>query len=157
MIKKSVLSSTFAAVLFFVSAPAMADEYGMAGCGLGSMVITGSNGFEQIFVAYTNSSSGSQTSGITSGTSNCRDGAKKTANLFYEINKEALKRDVARGEGETIVSLAEILGCNDSAPLAVSLQKNFAQVFNTNETAPVFMDKVEPLIEANSALQCQAI
>lgn len=150
--------SAFVVALSLVSGTAMADHhYGMAGCGLGSLIIKGSNSYEQIFVGTTNNWTGTNTSGITSGTSNCRDGSKTTANLFYEINKEALKRDIARGNGETIVSLAQILGCENSAVLASSLQKNFAQVFTADSKAGAFMDKVEPLIRNNSAIQCRTI
>jgi len=64
---------------------AMADSFGMAGCGLGSMLIQ-SNGKEQIFVATTNGSSGSQTFGITSGTSNCKDDATTVAAMDISVN-----------------------------------------------------------------------
>src|SRR6266545_2071443 len=46
-------------------------SYGLAGCGLGSMLIGSKPGIVQIFAATTNGSFGTQTFGITSGTSNC--------------------------------------------------------------------------------------
>ena len=44
--------------------------YGPAGCGLGNMIVGGGTGFSQVFASTTNTTSGTQTSGITSGTSN---------------------------------------------------------------------------------------
>ena len=60
--------------LFLTSASAMADGYGPAGCGLGSMIFEPDSGFTQVFAATTNGTSGNQTFGITSGTSNCASG-----------------------------------------------------------------------------------
>src|SRR3954469_2639303 len=49
--------------------------YGMAGCGLGSLIFGPVNSpGAQILAATTNSTFGSQTFGITSGTSNCVSG-----------------------------------------------------------------------------------
>ena len=53
-----------------ISSSAWAGGYKSAGCGLGSMIIK-DDGFVQVFAATTNATSGSQTFGITSGTSNC--------------------------------------------------------------------------------------
>ncbi|MFN8945903.1 MAG: DUF3015 family protein, partial [Pseudobdellovibrionaceae bacterium] len=55
---------------------ALVDEmsgqgYGMAGCGLGSVVFGDKPGFIQIFAATLNSIGGNQTFGISLGTSNC--------------------------------------------------------------------------------------
>src|SRR5687767_10565283 len=82
---------------------AHAAPYGMAGCGLGSMVIS-SDGFSQVFAATTNGTSASQTFGITTGTSNCtRSGvvlADKEQEAFFEANFTELRRDIAGGGGE---------------------------------------------------------
>ena len=50
-----------------------ARNYGMAGCGLGSMIIGKEGG--QIFAATTNGTAYNQTFGISAGTSNCDDSA----------------------------------------------------------------------------------
>jgi len=156
------MKKTFAASIcgiaflgMFVGNNAYSANYGMAGCGLGSMIIRDSNSYEQIFVATTNAFSGSQTSGITSGTSNCRDDARTTANLYFTINKEALKRDIARGNGETIESLSTILACNDTQKLAVNLQKSYKDIFSGNEST--FISNVQPALQADPELSCGAI
>ena len=61
------------------AATSHAAPYGAAGCGLGSVVFGAKTGFVQVFAATTNGTSGNQTSGITSGTSNCVPAAKSEA------------------------------------------------------------------------------
>lgn len=106
-------------------------KFGAAGCGLGSIVFGSKPGFMQIFAATTNGSFGSQTFGITSGTSNCNSSAPSgmAARQFIETNRQAFAKDVSRGKGETIVSLTTLSGCRDSAAVGVTLQKNFTAIF----------------------------
>ncbi|QQR88624.1 MAG: DUF3015 family protein [Myxococcales bacterium] len=70
-----------------------AYAYGAAGCGLGSMLID-SDGFVQVFAATLNGTSGNQTFGITSGTSNCGDTSPNinSAKAFIQTNREALAK-----------------------------------------------------------------
>ena len=105
-------------------------RYGDAGCGLGSMAFGDQQGLIQVLAATTNSFFGTQTFGITSGTSNCQgtSGAQATR-IFIEANREALAKDVSRGSGETIGTLTWILGCTDSQAVGATLQKNFSVVF----------------------------
>ncbi|HTV21039.1 MAG TPA: DUF3015 family protein [Polyangiaceae bacterium] len=105
--------------------------YGPAGCGLGSLIFEPNSGFTQIFAATTNGTFGSQTFGISSGTSNCSDtaGGSASAKSFVETNRTALAKDIARGQGETIESLSRLGGCASSHAVGASLQKNFDKVF----------------------------
>jgi hypothetical protein len=106
-------------------------KYGTAGCGLGSIVFGAKPGFMQVFAATTNGT-GFQTFAITSGTSNCDSSAASEvgiARAFVESNREAFAKDVSRGSGETIATLATISGCKDNAAVGASLQKNFKRIF----------------------------
>jgi hypothetical protein len=105
-------------------------NYGTAGCGLGSLAFGNQAGAVQILAATTNGTFGSQTFGITTGTSNCGPGlfAMGTKN-FVEANREVLAKDISRGEGEAIGALAVINRCEDSARIAVALQRNFSAIF----------------------------
>jgi hypothetical protein len=105
--------------------------YGPAGCGLGSLIFEPNSGFTQIFAATTNGTFGSQTFGISSGTSNCTDssGGSDSAKAFVETNRTALAKDIARGQGETIESLSRLGGCADAHAVGASLQRNFDKVF----------------------------
>ena len=111
--------------------------YGPAGCGLGSMIFSPDSGFTQVFAATTNGTSGTQTFGISSGTSNCddTDAGEESAKAFVETNRVALAKDIARGNGETIASLSELAGCQDSAAVGRTLQRNFKQIFPSSKTS----------------------
>jgi hypothetical protein len=104
-------------------------SYGAAGCGLGSMAFGAQPGFVQVFAATTNGLFGTQTFGITSGTSNCgksamaMDGTK----VFIEGNREALAKDAARGSGETLTTLAFVAQCKDTAQVGAALQPDAAE------------------------------
>lgn len=134
--------------------------YGMAGCGLGSLVFGDQKGAIQILSATTNSTFGSQTFGITSGTSNCVDSAapSKGAKIFIEGNREALAKDAARGNGETITTLSALAGCKDAKAVGSALQKRFAQLF-PGENTPVeqVSENVIKELRADSTLACRNI
>lgn len=134
-------------------------KYGAAGCGLGSMIIS-SGGIVQIFAATTNGTSANQTFGITSGTSNCgdTDDGDDSARVFVQANRVALAKDISRGSGETIDSLAAIEGCTDSKAVGASLQRNFKTIF---PDATISTDKVANSIlstlKSDKTLTCSAI
>lgn len=126
------------ALMSLVSVSAFAhNHFGEAGCGLGTLVV-GPSG-NQIIAATTNGTSGSQTFGITSGTSNCTDhGAVKASNripMYIEVNKLALAKEASRGEGEAIAGLASLYGC-DNAKLGAALKANYSQVFEESNMSP---------------------
>ena len=103
-------------------------SYGTAGCGLGSIVFGDKPGMIQIVAAIFNSW-GSQSSAITSGTSNCGNGGKVGAYEFIKANKIVLASEISRGQGETIEGLAKILDCSDSQAVGTVLQKNFLNIY----------------------------
>lgn len=119
------------AVLLAAAQAGAADKYGTAGCGLGSMVFGNQKGIVQIFAATTNGLFGSQTFGITTGTSNCGDtgGGLASTKAFIETNREALAKDISRGQGETVKNLATLAGCSDAGAVGATLQKNFTSIF----------------------------
>jgi hypothetical protein len=134
--------------------------FGLAGCGLGSMIFGDQKGAIQILAATTNSTFGSQTFGITSGTSNCVESGSGTtgARNFIEGNREALAKDAARGSGETITTLTAMAGCKDAKAVGVTLQKRFAQLF-PGEKAPVeqVSQNVLKELRSDSSLECRKI
>src|SRR5262249_14869241 len=118
------------AILTLISVQAESKPYGTAGCGLGNMVFP--NKDNQILAATTNGTSGSQTFGITSGTSNCLDGNTRAAiPAFVESNRVALENDVARGNGDTLASLSEVLGCDDAGRFSTVLKANYSNIFTS--------------------------
>ncbi|WP_155723958.1 DUF3015 family protein [Bdellovibrio bacteriovorus] len=115
--------------------------YGSAGCGFGSIVM-GSDG-NQVLAATTNGTSGSQTFGISTGTLNCQqDGIFKSGRevpAFIEVNKLALANDAARGQGETLAGLANLMGCNSSA-FAPVMKKNYNKIFVETNMQPAAIE-----------------
>ena len=112
---------------------ANAATYGDSGCGLGSMIFHDQKGFVQIFSATTNGSSGNQTFGISSGTSNC--GGSSSSVGFIQNNREAVATEMARGEGATLATLSKVYGCKDEAAFKAGMQKNFSNVFPSENTS----------------------
>ncbi len=107
-----------------------AGKYGTAGCGLGSMAFGAQPGGIQILASTTNTIFGTQTFGMTSGTSNCGASlfAEGTRN-FVDANREVLAKDVSRGQGESIGALTWINQCADSAKVGAALQARFPSIF----------------------------
>lgn len=104
------------------------QNYGMAGCGLGSLVFDDRPGMVQI-LAGTLNTLGGQTFAITSGTSNCGESGKLArVEQFIDINKLTLEKELSRGEGEALSSLAHLVGCNDKA-FSSELSKNYTEKF----------------------------
>lgn len=94
-----------------------------------------------------------QTSAITSGTSNCFEESHSEVSIRYiESNKVALKEDVARGNGETIVALSEVMGCQSSQNLGSALKANFRDVFANDFTTNEVTDSIITVIQQDSQL-----
>ena len=128
------------AVLLPASAFATANNVGS--CGLGSKVFEGQKGIvPQVLAVTTNGTSGNQTFGITFGTSGCtQDGVVssswKTA-MYIDGNRVALARDAAAGQGESLDTLAAVMGVKDAdrALFAATIKANFATVFANEQVA----------------------
>jgi len=100
------------------------------GCGLGSSLFNGQSGVgPQVMAATTNGTFGNQTFGISSGTLGCtQNGTVKHTKmaLFIDGNKERLARDMSRGGGESLDSLAQLLGVKEEH------KQHFFQVAKAN-------------------------
>jgi hypothetical protein len=134
--------------------------YGTAGCGLGSMLIGAKPGIIQIFAGTTNGTFGTQTFGITSGTSNCADTSAASASTrnFVETNRAVVAKDIARGQGETIATLSTMAGCSDSRTVGSSLQKNFKRIFTDPAIADrQVADNVVSVLKSDGALSCRKL
>jgi DUF3015 family protein len=154
------LTAVMAAVAITASTPAEARSYGPAGCGLGSLIFEPNSGFTQVFAATTNGTFGTQTFGITSGTSNCAgsSGGSASAKAFVETNRVALAKDIARGQGETIDSLSRLAGCRTSGAVGSSLQRRFDQIFTDASASDIQVsENVIDALRSDAALACSAL
>ena len=154
-----IVLSVFVMVM---AASSYADNrpYGTAGCGWGSQVM--SKDGSQVLAATTNATSYTQMFGISSGTSNCTDNgtvaAAKAVPAYIEANRESLSTDIARGNGETLAGLSHVMGCNNSQELAGSLQKNYRQIFPTeNVPTATVTESMMKVIKEDSALSCRHV
>ncbi len=131
------------------SASAMAASYGSAGCGLGSLVFQG-NGPTQILAATTNGTFGSQTFGLTFGTSNCNNKGLVKLGMqresFIEANYKDLSRDAAAGKGEFVTNLASLYNIAP-AKFTELLQKNHAAIFASND-AKTAVNEINRLVSS---------
>ncbi|MDO5386812.1 MAG: DUF3015 family protein [Pseudomonadota bacterium] len=138
--KKILLASVFGGMMMFSAGANAVDS---TGCGLGSMAWRGQSGrVPQILAVTTNTSFGIQTFGITFGTSGCdpngriTGGTQKMVLAFLENNMEQYAMDAARGQGETIDTLAGIMNV-DSEKLGEVSKQNFAFLFPNQDVQAV--------------------
>ncbi len=139
--KKIILASVaFATICAFTNSAVAHDS---TGCGLGSMAWRGQSGpAAQVLAVTTNSLFGIQTFGITSGTSGCdpqgriTGGTQKMFFTFLENNMEQYALDASKGEGETIMTIAGILGVSSDEVAAVS-KSHFNELFPTDDVEVV--------------------
>jgi hypothetical protein len=131
-------------------------RYGTAGCGLGSLVFGNQQGGVQILAATTNGTFGTQTFGITTGTSNCGPGLLSAGTKnFVEANREALAKDAARGQGDAIGAIAVINRCKDLTAVGAALQRDFKVIFPSEQaSSDEITDALLTTLHSDSALGC---
>ena len=154
--KKLLVAVAVAAV---VPASAMAaGENNIGNCGWGSKLFDGQSGIApQVLAVTTNGTFGNQTFAITSGTSGCtQDGAVKSnwkTALFIDGNKEMLARDMSVGSGETLDSLAHLMGVEsqDRAAFNQVAKENLWKIFAADSTADIVAN-FRQVLSANEQL-----
>jgi hypothetical protein len=147
----------FVSMLFALPVLAHADNVG--GCGWGSKLLEGQKGvFGQSLAVTTNGSFGNQTFGITSGTSGCtQDGVVssnwKTA-MFIDGNRDRLARDMSVGGGETLDSLAHLIGVRDEDRGAFNrvVQENVSLIFPAGSTTEQAVVALRAVLGSSSEL-----
>lgn len=120
------------------------------GCGLGSQIFAGQGGtVSQSLAVTTNGTSGNQTFGITSGTLGCEEGGVVTASaavhMFVGSNLDSLSRDMSVGQGESLESLAQLMGIQaaDKASFFSAARENYGTIFSSHDvTAGQVLDGI---------------
>jgi hypothetical protein len=121
------------------------------GCGLGKLV-WGDYKHQhsiapQVLMATTNDTFGSQTFGISTGTSGCtNDGtilAQYKAPIFAEATFESLSQEMAQGGGEHLASLATLLGVppDHQAEFFVLAQERYTILMQSGDISSVALLK----------------
>ena len=135
----------------------------MAGCGLGTMVFKDNGKWQQVLAATTNGTLGNQTFGITSGTSNCTaDGMvlkEKEAEVFVAVNYDSLNQEMSAGQGENLLALAHLMGCDGSSQqqFATTVQANYANSLSHSQTPVELLNALHNVIASDATLnsRCQ--
>jgi len=129
-------------------------KYGMAGCGLGSMAFKDDDKISQVLAATTNGTFGTQTFGISTGTSNCTKNGlakiEKETEMFVEVNYDVLQKEISQGKGETLNSFASLMGCESSA-LGKGLQSNYKKISAASNSSE-FLSNVKSTIQSDAKL-----
>ncbi len=117
------------------------------GCGLGSMIIDNQNTVaKQVIAATLNGLSGNQTFGITTGTMGCEKPTLLVSNeveTFVADNMDNLATDIAAGQGETLDTLAGMMGVKDKAAFASKLKANFDKIYTSEHvTSAKVIDQI---------------
>ncbi len=123
--------------LLVLSTPLVAQA-NSAGCGLGSTLFKGQSGIApNVMAVTTNGTSGNQTFGITTGTLGCNqnDTISAAADTFIDSNMERVARDMSTGEGESMETLAALMGikAEDKAAFFELSQSNFTTIYSRGD------------------------
>ncbi len=137
--KKLLILAVAVVVVAFAVGSAFAAANTNTGCGLGSLAWGGKadSTLFQAFEATTNGTFGSQTFGITTGTSNCNTPSKfvsnERTNEFVVANMDNLAKDIARGNGETLEAFADLMKvpAEQRPAFYQKLQASFAKIFTS--------------------------
>lgn len=153
--KKAVVLVVLTAVMLFAGTSMAATlNQKNTGCGLGSMLFAEQNGLaSQTFAVTTNGTFGNGTFGITSGTSNCDKPVSFSSNQklqeFVADNMDNLARDIARGNGEYLNTLAVLAGVPEGsrADFYSRLQANFSTIYTSDRVTHVdVLTNLEPFV-----------
>ena len=133
---KKIFLTTVVLLFSFSSIVFAAAPRDNCGCGLGTMLFEGKDGFvQQILASTTNGSFGSQTFGISSGTSECKQpthfASNEELNIFVAENMDNIVKDAAMGQGEYLDTLAWLMDvpASEHAEFSQMLQDNFSTIF----------------------------
>jgi hypothetical protein len=155
---KKTLMIAAAALVLATAGGAKADDD--IGCGLGTQLWEGEEGLVfKVIGATTNGTFGNQTFGITSGTLGCKQSGVITADarvqMFASANIDALARDMARGEGETLDSFAHLMSIpdQDKGHFFRFTQAHFVDIFAGDEvTAGEMLSSLHSLMAKDATL-----
>ena len=121
------------------------------GCGLGKLAWadykTPKNIAPQVMMATTNGTFGSQTFGISFGTSGCTNDGKVMAgqqtHVFVSNTFETLSEDMARGGGEHLAALASLMGvpAEQQPAFFAMTQQQYQMLIQAGETSSVAVVK----------------
>jgi hypothetical protein len=166
LMRTLIVPAMMALALASPAALAQQDETAnSSGCGLGTMLFEGQKGVgPQVLAVTTNGTSGNQTFGISSGTLGCtQNGVVRPptkVRVLLMSSLDSLAVDMARGDGETLQSLASLLAVQeqDKARFFVAMQDNFVRIFpSENVTADEVFASMNAVLAEDAVLSRYAV
>ncbi|MDH3503775.1 MAG: DUF3015 domain-containing protein [Nitrospirota bacterium] len=116
------------------------------GCGLGKLAWSDYSEQKhiapQVLMATTNGTFGSQTFGISSGTSGCTNDGQiaqnEKVNVFAAFSFDNLSQEMAQGQGEHLTSLATLMGIpvGQQPAFFAMAQEKYTTLVQDGETSP---------------------
>lgn len=135
---KKILLALFICAVACNLAYAGAELKKNCGCGMGSILFENNEGLmSQTAAATTNGLFGNQTFGISSGTLECNQPAAFYGSLmlhrFVAENMDNLAKDISRGQGESLETLAVLMNVpqQQRGDFSTKLQANFGRIFTS--------------------------
>jgi len=132
--KKILLSAIAIATIASVNLVAANTQ---TGCGLGAQVIKNPDSAVMYAVQATiNGTSGNQTFGITFGTLGCKKVKfvmNDRAQEFVASNMDSLAKDISKGQGESLSTLAELLEVKNKSAFYAALQSNYNSIYANSQ------------------------
>lgn len=140
--------------------------YGMAGCGLGSLVFKDDSKGTQIAGATVNATGLQSFVILSSQSSNCKEQATGAAlsaeqQVFVAANLRALEEEVSAGGGAYTQAFAQVLGCDGGVDYDEFLQtsrRHYQQIFTSDDAVIVYAQYMRAL-RANPKLtaRCERV
>jgi len=135
------------------------------GCGLGKLAwmdyASQKQIAPQVMMATTNGTFGSQTFGISSGTSGCTNDGVIMKNKHVSLTSatfESLGQEMAQGQGEHLASLATLLGVpeQDQPAFFALVQEKYTSLMDSGRTTPLAMLQALPAAMAQDPILARA-
>ncbi len=148
-------------VLFILVAATSIAEAGVAkqnaGCGVGTMIFGDKDSLVfELFAATTNGCFGNQTFGMSSGTLGCAPMkgvvSNEKINLYVADNMDNLAKDMAKGNGEYLETLALLMNVseNEKQVFFTKLQANFNNIYTSSDVKSTEVVKNIEVVLQNS-------
>ncbi|MEY2988564.1 MAG: hypothetical protein RJB13_2085, partial [Pseudomonadota bacterium] len=144
-----------------VKPPSPTRRYGMAGCGLGSVLLPSG---PQFIASIINGLLWNQVFMISSGTSNCQSDSLQQVGFdqesYMKNNYRTIASEAAQGRGESLMALAESLGCtpDSHSAFAAFTQNNHRKIFSKPGAVAALESLKKELIQENALISsCELV
>lgn len=156
------MKKLFIALVLLIPNFAFAQNVGK--CGFGSKLFEGQRGIAPQVLAVTTNGTFFNTVGITSGTSGCTQDGVVRSNwktvAYIDSNMTKIAKDMSRGEGESLDSLASVIGVkkSDNFTFKVAMKENFNSIFSSSnvDSQAVYLS-IKNILAKNSVLKTYAV